>query len=423
MKKSIVAISTLAVLSSTFVSPALANSYTVKSGDTLSKIAQKHKTTVKELKLLNNLQSDMLKINQKIITSKSQTTTTKTKATTSSVSVEKTKNSTYTIVPGDTLTKIANKHNLTLAELKNLNNLKSDMIYAGNKLIVSSSKTTTTIDLPSSAKPANISTPKVNLTSNTYIIVKGDTLSKIANKHNLTLAELKKLNNLKSDLIYAGNKLIVSSSKTTTTIDLPSSAKPANISTPKVNLTSNTYIVVKGDTLSKIAKQSNISVAELKSYNSLTSDIIRIGQKLSLVKSVTPASTVGTPEKVTYSNNKVNTLISEAKKLIGTPYSWAGASPSGFDCSGFIYYTFKKAGYEISRLSSSTYYDMGKKVSSPKAGDLVFFATGSSKSIVSHMGIYLGNGQFIHASSSNGIEINNVSNSYYKSKLIGYRSL
>ena len=350
MKKSIVAISTLAVLSSTFVSPALANSYTVKSGDTLSKIAQKHNTTVKELKLLNNLQSDILKINQKIITSKSQTTTTKTKATTASVSVEKTKNSTYTIVPGDTLTKIANKHNLTLTELK-------------------------------------------------------------------------KLNNLSSDTIYAGDKLIVSSTKTTTTIDLPSSAKPANVSTPKAEATSNTYIVVKGDTLSKIAKQANITVADLKTYNSLTSDIIRIGQKLSLVKSANPASTVETPEKVTDSGNKVDTLISEAKKLIGTPYSWAGASPSGFDCSGFIYYTFKKAGYEVSRLSSSTYYDMGQKVTSPKAGDLVFFATGSSKSVVSHMGIYLGDGQFIHASSSNGIEINNVSNSYYKSKIVGYRSL
>ena len=350
MKKSIVAFSTIAVLSSTFVSPALANSYTVKSGDTLTKIAQKHKTTVKELKLLNDLKTDMLKVNQKILTSKSKTTTTKTKATAASVSVEKTKNSTYTIVPGDTLTKIANKHNLTLAELK-------------------------------------------------------------------------KLNNLSSDTIYAGNKLIVSSTKTTTTIDLPSGAKPANVTTPKAEATSNTYIVVKGDTLSKIAKQANITVANLKSYNSLSSDIIRVGQKLSLVKSANTASTDTSPDKAVVSDNKVDTLVAEAKKLIGTPYSWAGASPSGFDCSGFIYYTFKKAGYDVARLSSSTYYDMGKKVSSPKSGDLVFFATGSSKSVVSHMGIYLGSGQFIHASSSNGIEINNVSNSYYKSKLVGYRSL
>lgn len=350
MKKSIVAFSTIAVLSSTFVSPALANSYTVKSGDTLSKIANKHKTTVNELKLLNNLKTDMIKVNQKIITSKSKTTTTKTKTKTASVSVEKTQNSTYTIVPGDTLTKIANKHDLTLAELK-------------------------------------------------------------------------KLNNLTSDTIYAGKKLIVSSTKTTTTIDLPSSAKPANVTTPKPDATTNTYIVVKGDTLSKIAKKTNITVANLKSLNSLSSDLIRVGQKLSLVKSANPASTDPSDDKEVVSGNKVDTLISEAKKLIGTPYSWAGASPSGFDCSGFIYYTFKKAGYDVARLSSSTYYDMGKKVSSPKSGDLVFFATGSSKSVVSHMGIYLGSGQFIHASSSNGIEINNVANSYYKSKIVGYRSL
>lgn len=349
MKKSIVAFSTLAILSSTFVSPALANSYTVKSGDTLTKIAQKHKTTVKELKLLNNLKSDMLKVNQKIITSKAKTTTTTTTSTKASVSVEKTKNTTYTIVSGDTLTKIANKHNLTLAELKKLNNISSDTIYAGHKLIVSSSKTTTTIDLPTSAKPANVT------------------------------------------------------------------SKPETIS--------DTYIVVKGDTLSKIAQKANITVAELKRINSLSSDIIRIGQKLSLVKSANTASTVTSTDKVVVSDNKVETLVSEAKKLIGTPYSWAGSSPSGFDCSGFIYYTFKKAGYEVSRLSSSTYYDMGKKVTSPQSGDLIFFATGSSKYVVSHMGIYLGDGQFIHASSSKGIEINNISNSYYKSKIVGYRSL
>ncbi|MET3317770.1 UNVERIFIED_ORG: peptidoglycan endopeptidase LytE [Peribacillus simplex] len=349
MKKSVVAFSTLAILSSTFVSPALASTYTVKSGDTLSKIAQKHNTTVKDLKLLNNLKTDLLKINQKLITPNSKTTTTTT-AKPASVSVEKTKKTTYTIVSGDTLTRIANKHNLTLAELKKLNNLKSDRIYAGAKLIVSSSTTTTTIDLPSSSKPSNVTSP------------------------------------------------------------------------PKL---SGTYVVVKGDTLSKISKKANLTVAELKSINSLKSDLIRIGQKLKLVKSANTDSTDQSNEKVDapHSGNKVDTLVSEAKKLIGSPYSWAGASPSGFDCSGFIYYTFKKAGYKVSRLSSSTYYDMGKKVTSPKSGDLIFFATGSNRAVVSHMGIYLGDGQFIHASSSKGIEINTVSNSYFKSRIIGYRSL
>ncbi|WP_285767875.1 peptidoglycan endopeptidase [Peribacillus sp. SI8-4] len=345
MKKSVVAFSTIAVLSSTFVSPALAGTYTVKSGDTLSKIAQKHNTTVHDLKQLNHLKTDFLKINQKLLTSNSKTT-----SNNSSVSVKKTTNTTYTIVSGDTLTRIANKHNLTLAELMKLNNLKSDRIYAGAKLIVSKSSTTTTIEIPSSSKPSNDTQTSVN---------------------------------------------------------------------------SATYIVVKGDTLSKISSKTNISVVQLKAANSLTSDLIRVGQKLKLSKSSTPANPGTNDDKVEApsSGNKVTKLISEAKKLIGTPYSWAGASPSGFDCSGFIYYTFKKAGYDISRVSSSTYYDMGKKVTSPKSGDLIFFATGSSKYVVSHMGIYLGGGQFIHASSSQGVTITSTSNSYFNSRIIGYKSL
>ncbi|MCK1994478.1 LysM peptidoglycan-binding domain-containing protein [Peribacillus muralis] len=345
MKKSVVAFSTLAILSSTFVSPALASTYTVKSGDTLSKIAQKHNTTVHDLKQLNHLKTDFLRINQKILTSNSDKT-----SNDSSVSLKKTKNTTYTIVSGDTLTRIANKHNLTLAELMKMNNLKSDRIYAGAKLIVSKSTTTTTIDLPGSSKPSN------------------------------------------------------------------PTETPAN---------SATYIVVKGDTLSKIAIKTKLSVAQLKAFNSLNSDFIRVGQKLRLSKSSSSSTPANNDDKVEApsSGSKVAKLVSEAKKMIGTPYSWAGASPSGFDCSGFIYYTFKKAGYDISRVSSSTYYDMGKKVTSPKSGDLIFFATGSSKAVVSHMGIYLGGGEFIHASSSKGVTITSTSNSYFKSRIIGYKSL
>ncbi|AOH57138.1 hypothetical protein ABE28_022570 [Peribacillus muralis] len=345
MKKSVVAFSTIAILSSTFVSPALASTYTVKSGDTLSKIAQKHNTTVQDLKQLNHLKTDFLKINQKLLTSNSKTT-----SNNSSVSMKKTKNTTYTIVSGDTLTRIANKHNLTLAELMKLNNLKSDRIYAGAKLIVSKSSTTTTVELPNSSKPSNDAQTPVN---------------------------------------------------------------------------SATYTVVKGDTLSGISRKTNVSVAQLKAANSLNSDLIRVGQKLKLSKTSGSATPSTNDDKVEApsSGSKVTKLVSEAKKLIGTPYSWAGASPSGFDCSGFIYYTFKKAGYEVSRLSSSTYYDMGKSVSSPKSGDLIFFATGSNKHVVSHMGIYLGGGQFIHASSSKGVTITSTSNSYFQSRIIGYKSL
>ncbi|MFJ8257624.1 LysM peptidoglycan-binding domain-containing protein [Peribacillus asahii] len=279
MKKSIVAFSAAALLSGLFVSSASASTYTVKKGDTLTKIAKKYDLTVKKLKELNNLKSNTIYVNQKLVTSKKETTAAK-----ATVSIKNEKTTTYKVVAGDTLTKIANKHNLTLGELKQLNKLSSTVIKVGDTLIVSSSSTETIIDLPE-----------------------------------------------------------------------------------ETNSSANTYETENGPSIDKV--------------------------------------------------------IAEAKKVIGTPYSWAGSTPAGFDCSGFVYYAFKKAGYSISRHSSSTYYALGKTVSSPQRGDLVFFATGSNRSVVNHLGIYLGDNQFIHASSSKGVMISSVNDSYYKSRLIGYKRL
>lgn len=320
--------------------------------------------------------------------------------------------SSYKVKSGDTLSEIAKNHKTTVQKLKQLNNLKSDRLSINQTL-----KTPTLSSTTVKTQQAKVSSKKTT----TYTIARGDTLIKIANKHGLSLAELKSLNNLKSDMIYVGNKLIVS---VTTSAEPNNYNSSSNVQT--ASKATHIYTVKKGDTLSKIAAQTQTTVANLKSLNNLKSDMLFIGQKLKVSKSTSTQADVTVSkqeEKVTHSTSQIEKVISEAKKVIGSPYSWAGSSPEGFDCSGLIYYSFKKAGYEISRLSSSTYYDLGKKVTSPQKGDLIFFATGSSKAVISHMGIYIGNGEFIHASSSKGVEINSLSNSYFKSKFVGYKRL
>ncbi|MBU8905933.1 C40 family peptidase [Desertibacillus haloalkaliphilus] len=105
-------------------------------------------------------------------------------------------------------------------------------------------------------------------------------------------------------------------------------------------------------------------------------------------------------------------IIANAKKQIGVPYQFGGSSPSGFDCSGFIYYVFDQSGIQLPRTASDQ-YNAGTSVSKSelKKGDLVFFET--YKPGPSHSGIYVGDNKFIHASSSRGITISSVNDPYY----------
>jgi len=118
-------------------------------------------------------------------------------------------------------------------------------------------------------------------------------------------------------------------------------------------------------------------------------------------------------------------VISYAKQLLGKPYVWGAQGPSGFDCSGFTYYVFKNAaGITLPRTSSlQSNYGTYVSRSNLKPGDLVFFDTvGSNNGGVTHCGIYIGNGQLIHAASGQGkVVINDMNSSYYVNTYVNAR--
>ena len=133
-------------------------------------------------------------------------------------------------------------------------------------------------------------------------------------------------------------------------------------------------------------------------------------------------STGITPSASALKRVSPSAVIATAKKYIGVPYVWGGSTPSGFDCSGFVQYVFNAHGISLPRTSKQQ-YGVGAYVAKAnlKAGDLVFFDTEGNG--VSHLGIYIGNNQFIHASTSKGVTITSLSNTYWAPKYYGAKRI
>lgn len=116
-------------------------------------------------------------------------------------------------------------------------------------------------------------------------------------------------------------------------------------------------------------------------------------------------------------------IVAFAEQFLGTPYVWAGSSPSGFDCSGFVSYVFKNFGYTVNRTAASMYTNgVAADKSELQIGDAVFFA--SSSESIGHVGIYIGDGEFIHSSSGCGyVTISGLDESYYSRMYVGARRI
>ncbi|MDN7241733.1 NlpC/P60 family protein [Planococcus sp. N028] len=151
---------------------------------------------------------------------------------------------------------------------------------------------------------------------------------------------------------------------------------------------------------------------------------VKVGSKTGWVLStlVTPATAKkasSTVKKASNSSSFDSKVVSEALALKGTPYVFGGTTPRGFDCSGFIQYVFKQAGKSVSRTTLTQYAET-YNVSNPQPGDLVFFAN-TYRSGISHVGIYIGNNQFVHAGGSKAAVVS-LNDSYWGSKFHSFRS-
>lgn len=144
-------------------------------------------------------------------------------------------------------------------------------------------------------------------------------------------------------------------------------------------------------------------------------------------KEVTKEKEADTHKKKESESKKVNAtgsnyagVVQEAYSHIGTPYVWGGESPSGFDCSGFIQYIYQSQGVTVPRTVSDT-WNFTSPAGSPSVGELVFFET--YKPGPSHMGIYIGDGKFIHAGESRGVEISKLNNPYWDQRYLAARKV
>lgn len=193
-----------------------------------------------------------------------------------------------------------------------------------------------------------------------------------------------------------------------------------------------------GDTLLGIAWRYRVTVEMIKQANGLWTDIILPGQRLDiptrgavveLAKRYLPApQPVPVPrvafQRLAKEGSWGARIVEEAKRYLGVRYLWGGTSARALDCSGLVFRVFSRYTPSLGRLRSYDYFRMNKVVV-PEAmlpGDLVFFTTDDPGP--SHMGIFIGDGKFIHASSNAGaVTVTSLDDPFYGARFLGVRRL
>ena len=272
-----------------------------------------------------------------------------------------------------------------------------------------------------------------------YRVQRGDTLSSIAAGQGVEIALLKEINHLKTSRIQVNQFLTIP--------DAIEEPKTASTSPSEIR---ESYVVKKGDTLSAISLKTGVSITKLSEINKLSSERLKIGQKLALRSAVDKIASLPLPaETLTVDAEKAllkkqsnetqpaalaqfpdnakllsqwtspkepKLLVNVALAFLDAPYRLGGSSVRGIDCSGFVKKIYSLFDIDLPRTAAEQ-AKVGVEVArdSLMEGDLIFFRT--KKSRIGHVGIYIGNDKFVHAASgTRKVRVDSLDASYYKTR-------
>ena len=413
--------------------------YTVRPGDTLSQIAAAHGSDVFSIIDVNDLSDpDRLITEAELVIPGARPV-----GSGPAVRAETRSIQSYEVVPGDTLSAIANRFGLTLQTILRANGLREgDPLIPGQQLTV----------LP--------------LTGLLHVIQAGETLSGIADRYNSSVQEIVAGNGLgQGDQIQVGAKLViperegwqppavavdhhvqpgdtVSGVAERYRVPAETIIRVNDLRDPFILLVGQRlkvpgaapptggqvaagpggeYEVRPGDTLSGIADALGIAADSLIGLNGLRAPfLIQAGQKLKLPGvAARPAPPATSPAPSGQAKPKAE-VVALALKYLGYPYVWGGTTPQGFDCSGFVMFVYRGSGYPMPRdLWGQLQTGARVNRNELQTGDIVFFVN-TYKPGLSHNGIYVGGGRFVHAAREGvGVIVSGIDEAYWAARYYG----
>jgi peptidoglycan endopeptidase LytE len=277
-------------------------------------------------------------------------------------------------------------------------------------------------------------------TEEQYTVRPGDTLHGISKSFGVSIEALKKANALEGDSIKPKQVLTIPTQRGKKTDEV--ARKSSNRISKKLSRETDSYVVQKGDSLYSISKKLGLSIEEIKKMNGLQTSTLKIDQVLLLPKDESrldeETEELGDREEIAggsqtegekgesvasatlgkWSNpEERNLFVKVVKTFLGVPYKLGGSTLRGIDCSAFVKKIYEIFNIELPRTTREQ-FSVGKKVEKDQLeeGDLVFFKRRGNSA---HVGIYIGDNQFVHASSYNRqVKIDYLDTPYYSKRFL-----